>query len=334
MRYLFILLIFTALALPAHTVFAADLHEHREKRDHDAKPSNHAEKDADDDHGHDDEGEHGHGHDEEKTEIHSEQAKQAGIVIDQAQGGVISNTSSLTGRIILNRDTSASIRARFPGIVRDVPVRLGQSVEKGQVLARIESNESLKDYNVTAPVSGVILSRNTNVGDVAGDEELFTIADLSAVWAKFHIFPKDTPRIQEGQTVRVHTLDEKVEASASIKLLLPTADALSQTHIAIVELDNADGHWRPGVTVEGDVAVSEMNASIAIPKTALQNMEEQTVVFVKNGDAYEMRPVKTGKSDGTNVEILSGLKAGESYVRDGSFIIKADIMKSGAAHEH
>ena len=331
MRKLLLSAMVATLALLPQSGLAEDSHDHGSKHEHEAQPHGHSETEGDSHaHGHG----HGDAHEEGRTEIHPDQAKKAGIVIDQARAGVISEQVSLTGRIILNGNTSANIRARFPGIVREVPVRLGQHVEKGQVLARIESNESLREYTVIAPVSGVILSRNTNAGDVAGGEELFTIADLSTVWAKFHIFPKDTAQIQEEQMVRVHTLDEKIEAHALIKLFLPTADALSQTHIAIVELDNANGHWRPGVTVEGDVAVSEFSAAITVSKSALQNMEGQMVVFVKNGNAYEMRPVKTGKNDGANVEILSGLQAGESYVREGSFIVKADIMKSGAAHEH
>jgi cobalt-zinc-cadmium efflux system membrane fusion protein len=188
---------------------------------------------------------------------------------------------------------------------------------------------------VTAPISGTILKRNTNIGNLASDEPLFTIVDLSKVWAKFHIFPKDTNKIEEGQSVKVHTLGNSgKEATAPIKMLLPTADALSQTYVAIVELDNEKNDWRPGMTVEGNVAVAQENASIVVPDTAIQTMEDQAVIFVENNNSYEMRPVRIGKTDNQNIQIISGLNAGESYVSQGSFIIKADILKSGAAHEH
>lgn len=288
-------------------------------------------------HGAEDEHEgHEHGHDdtEGQTQIAQQYADQAGVKLSTAGQGIIAQQLPLTGQIVLNGDTTANIRARFPGIVRDVPVRLGQAVDKGQVLARVESNESLKDYAVLAPVSGVVLARNTNAGDVAGDGVLFTIADLSSVWAKFHVFPKDATQIRESQSVKVNMQDAGLQADAPIKLLLPTADALSQTYIAIVEIDNSGGKWRPGVTVEGHVGVSENQVAISVPLGALQNMEEGKALFVKAGDVYETRFVKTGLSDGVNVEITSGLEAGENYVSEGSFIIKADIMKSGAGHDH
>lgn len=276
----------------------------------------------------------GEDHEEGTTEITPEAALKAGIKWSKAQPGSIEESIVLTGQVLLNRDTTVNIRARFSGIVRSVPVKLGQTVKKGDVLAHIESNESLRDYTLTSPISGVILERNTNVGDVTNGEALFVIADLSKVWAKFHVFPKDSANIQEGQKIYVHTLDHKMESASIINLSLPTADSTSQTRIVIVELDNTDGNWRPGLTVNGHVAVSQSNTAIVVPKTALQTMEDQTVLFIKDGNSYEMQPVKTGISDGRNIEITEGLKAGQFYVSEGSFIIKADILKSGAAHEH
>lgn len=323
--------IFFALAIlswPLNTVFAQDHSSHAHKKEnHDT----HQGEDDHDSHGHSDE--HGE-HEEGKTEIPSNMASEVGIKVSSAQSGVIVQEVVLNGQITLNRDTTANVKARFPSIVRDVPVKLGQSVNKGDVLARLESNESLRGYTITSPVSGVVLERNTNIGDVTGDETLFVIADLSSVWAQFHIFPKDADLINESQKVRIHTVEHNKEVVSKIKLFLPTADAFSQTHVAIVELDNTDKTWRPGLTVDGHVAVSQNQASVVVPESALQTMEDQTVVFVTKGNSYEMRPVALGKRDGKNIEILKGLKIGERYVSDGSFVIKADILKSGAAHEH
>lgn len=349
-----ILLGFGVIYLHGHPSFAEEKHDHSSHeeshdkddgddhaKDHGNKMDSHDEhgheehqnEDSHDDHGHKDE--HGDEHEEGKTDIDPDHAQKAGIVLSKAQGGSISQNIALTGQIILNSNRSADVKARFTGQVRSVKVELGQKVKKGQVLARVESNESLQVFNVTAPISGTILKRNTNVGNLTSDEPLFTIVDLSKVWAKFHIFPKDTAYIQEGQSVTVHTLGNiEKEATSSIKMLLPTADALSQTYVAIVELDNENSDWRPGMTVEGDVSVSQTKADVIIPESAIQTMEDQSVIFVENNNEYEMRPVKLGKSDNKNIEIISGLSEGESYVSQGSFVIKADILKSGAAHEH
>lgn len=297
---------------------------------HDHQSESNAEEEAHDDHGHGGHDEHAEG----TTEIAPDAAQKAGIFIEKAAPAMIGKVIALTGRITINQNTKAEVRARFPGIVRSVQVNLGDSVEKGQVLAVVESNESLQNYNVTAPINGTILDRNTNLGDVAGGESLFTIADLSNVWAKFHIFPKDADMITAEQGVRVHTLDEGKEDKATISMLFPTADALSQTLVAIAPLDNEAGIWRPGMTVEGDVTVSQKQVLLAVRESALQTIDDQTVIFVKEGNRYEMNPVKTGISDGTYIEIISGMNAGQSYVSEGSFIVKADILKSGAAHEH
>jgi len=337
--------------------FAADGHNHssHDEADGDDHSDDHSEKgdthddhghdshekeDSHDDHGHGDHDDHGdeHGghdeHEEGKVEISPDAAKLTGIQVQQAGPALVAMTTPLTGRITLNENTTASVRARFPGLVKAVHANLGDTVKKGQRLATVESNESLKTYNVKAPISGVVLSRDTNIGDVTDGKELFVIADLSTVWAKYHIFPRDVPTIKKGQSVVVHTLDEKTRQNAEISMLFPTTDALSQTVIAIAELSNENGIWRPGMTIEGDIKVGEKQATLAVPRTALQFLEEQQVVFIKNGNEYEPRPVSIGMTGTENVEITSGLKRGETYVSAGSFVIKADILKGTAEHEH
>ncbi len=293
----------------------------------------HKKEDSHDDHGHGGGDDHGE-HEEGKVEITPDAAKLTGVQFKQAGPDTVAMTTPLTGRIVLNENRTANVRARFPGIVKAVHVNLGDSVEKGQKLATVESNESLNAYIVYAPMDGVILKRETNIGDVTNGNELFVIADLSTVWAKYHIFPRDVPMIKKGQKVNIHTLDEKNRQNAEISMLFPTTDALSQTVIAIAELSNESGVWRPGMTIEGDIKVGEKQASIAVPRSALQFIEEQQVIFIKEGNTYEPRPVKIGMTGTENVEITSGLKIGETYVSAGSFVIKADILKGTAAHEH
>lgn len=324
-------------------VYAADGHdheEHGEKHDENSahEEDSHGEEHKDEDaHEHEKKSkdEHGDEHEEEgRTEIDADAAKAAGIRISKVEPKNIQEVLTLTGRIMLNRNTTADVRARFAGIVRSVKVNLGQKVKKGQALATVESNESLSVYTITAPTDGVVLRRNTNIGNVAGDDALFTIADLSEVWAEFHVFPRDLSEVNEGQKVRIHTLENGKEIVAPITLILPTADPLSQTVVAVVSVPNGEGQWRPGMTVQGAVHISEKQVPLAITIEAVQRMEDKTVVFVKEGDAYEMRPVKLGKGDGKYIEVTEGLKAGEQYVSQGSFIVKADIGKAAAKHEH
>tara|TARA_R110002072_G_C7972652_1_gene534952 strand:+ start:718 stop:1833 length:1116 start_codon:yes stop_codon:yes gene_type:complete len=326
--------------------------EHSHENDHDEtdsdehKDDHSEEKDKHDDHGHenhkekeDKHDEHGHSgeqeeHEESSVEITPDAAKLTGIKVKKAGPGIVAITTPLTGRITLNENTTSNVRARFPGFVRAVHVNLGDAVKKGQKLATVESNESLNTYHVTAPMDGVVLKRDTNIGDVTNGKELFVIADLTTVWAKYHIFPRDVSNIKKGQSVMIHALDEKTQQSAQVSMLFPTTDALSQTVIAIAELSNKDGIWRPGMTIEGDIKIGERNTAISVPRTSLQFLEEEQVIFVRNGNKYEPRPVTIGMIGTDNVEITSGLEHGETYVSAGSFVVKADILKGTAAHSH
>jgi cobalt-zinc-cadmium efflux system membrane fusion protein len=306
-----------------------------------AEPS--AQAKAGDDHAHEQhheagssEGRHGeageaHG---ESTVIPAEAAQAAGITIEQAGGALIHQTVRLTGKVTFNQNTTAQVKARFSGIVREVQKGPGENVAKGDVLATVESNESLQIYPVKSPISGVILTRSTNVGDVASDAPLFTITDTSDVWAEFHIFPRDIDRITRGQKVLITSFEGGHRGEAVITTLLPVAEASSQTVVARVTLANPEGLWRAGMTVRGDVILSESEVPLAVRNAALQRLEGNTVVFVQEGDRFEARTVRTGISDGEWTEILEGLASGERYASENSFQIKANIGKAGAAHEH
>lgn len=276
---------------------------------------------------------HTHDHEESHAELTARQAEAAGIVTAVAAPGHIHQMATLTGRIMLNRDTTAEVRARFAGIVREVKANWGDAVKAGQVLAVVEANESLRNYNVTAPFDGTVLARNTNIGDVAGDAPLFTIANLSDVWAELHVFPRNLEQLQKGQAITIRSLDGKT-AQAKVNLVLPTADAQSQTVLAIAVLPNGSGQWKPGMAIEGDLLTGETEAGVTVNVDAVQRMENTTVVFVQEGDGFEPREVVIGAQDARHVEIVSGLSAGERYVSEGSFLVKAELGKSSAAHEH
>lgn len=278
--------------------------------------------------------EHGHEEATDQTTIESASAEAMKIGVEKAGPGIVHQTISLTGKITLNKNRVAQVRARFPGIVRDVKSNISDTVKKGQTLAIVESNESLQAYAVVSPIDGVILGRNTNIGDTAENDPIFVVADLKKLWAEFFIFSRDMNNIKPGQTIRIRSLTDNTEAEAQLANLLPTTESSSQTVVARVELDNPDDTWRAGMTVRGDVILSEREVPIAIKTKAIQRQEGNTVVYVQEGNRYEMRKVETGQSDRDWTEVLSGLKPGETYVAENSFIVKADIAKSDADHKH
>lgn len=282
--------------------------------------------------------EHGHDkseHDEEKsTTIANESAKAAGIVVETAGPIKLSERLPLRGKIILNPETSAEVKARFAGVVKSVRVTLGQVVKKGETLATVESNDSLQTYAVASPLAGTVLAQHAHVGDTASEDPIFTVANLSTVTAELHIFPQDLSRIRVGQTVYVQSVDGSLEGAGTVKSLLPTTNAETQTVPMWVTLDNDDARWRSGMAVQAGAIISEEQAALAVRNTALQTLQDQTVVFVKEGETYSAHSVKTGRTDGIFTEVLEGIEAGAVYVSKNSFIVKADIGKASAEHQH
>ena len=270
----------------------------------------------------------------DKTEISETASKVAGIVVVEAGAATVKETLSLTGRITLNQNRTALIKARFPGIVRDVKKTQGETVNADDILATVESNESLQIYPIKSPINGIILSRNTNIGDVAADAPMFTVADITELWVELHVFPQDASRVQKGQEISISSTECADIQNTVITILLPITEASSQTLLARSVVKNLDNHWLPGMSVRGDVVLSSKEVPLAIKTSAIQRMEGQQVIFVQEGNQYLTRPVKIGASDPEWTEVLGGLKAGEHYVSEGSFTVKADIGKADAGHEH
>lgn len=271
---------------------------------------------------------------EGRTVIGAATAASAGIEIETAGPATISSSIDVLGRVAFAPGAQATLRARFPGKVLSVAKTVGQPVKAGETLARIESNESLRAYAVTAPIDGVVLERLTNAGDVAGDTPLFVIGDLERLHVDFHVFSRDFSRIKPGQAVTVSSVDGTATANTVIAAYLPTKETATQTVIARATLANPDGAWIPGMTVRGDIVVEEVNVPLAVRTDALQKFRDFTVVFAAIDDTYEVRMLELGRQTPDWTEVLGGLEPGERYVTENSFLIKADIEKSGASHDH
>jgi cobalt-zinc-cadmium efflux system membrane fusion protein len=214
-------------------------------------------------------------------------------------------------------------------------VNVGDRVRAGQTLATVESNLSLTTYTVTTPISGVVLARNATVGGVAGEgATLFEVADLSSLWVDLHIFGADAQHIVPGVPVTVTRLSDGVTAQTTLERVLPGTATASQSTVARATLANADGLWRPGSAVKARITVEQQPAALVVPVAALQTFRAWTVVFVRVGETYEIRPIELGKRDAERIEVLSGLKAGDQVVVEQSYLVKADIEKSGASHDH
>jgi cobalt-zinc-cadmium efflux system membrane fusion protein len=250
---------------------------------------------------------------EGRVQILAEAAEAAGIEVETAGPAPIREQLALTGVIQPNPARIARVRARFPGIVQQLRKAQGDAVGDGEVIARVQSNESLRNYAVTSPIRGTVLARSAAEGEATGEEPLYVIGDLSSVWAG---------------------LDEVGRAEGTVAALSPVTTHSSQSVRARIVLDNVRGLWRPGQFVHGVVTVAEVQAPLAVKRSALQKFRDFTVVFARVGDTYEVRMLELGRNDDDRVEVLGGLSPGEIYVTGNSYLIKADIEKSGASHDH
>lgn len=261
--------------------------------------------------------------------LSDEAATTAGITTKIAGPQTIRQTLSLTGQIALNGNVAAQVKARFPGLVRAVRHNVGDVVAKDDVLAIVESNDSLQKYPVKAPLAGTIIARDTNVGDIAAEKPIFVVANLSTVWAELLVFSRDAARVKAGQLALIRSADESVSESAPIDRLLPVADALNQSTVARVTLQNAKDLWRPSTSISGEVVIAEANAPIAVCAGALQSLDGKSVVFRKDGDKFTPQIVTIGLSDRDWVEIREGLSLGTTYVCANSYLLKAELGKAG-----
>ncbi len=272
---------------------------------------------------------------EGRTSIHAAMAEESGIEVAPAGPGVIADEHEVQGLLTPIEGRVASVTARFPGPVLALHAEVGDAVRAGQVLASVESNLSLSAYDITAPISGTVLARNASVGALASESTpLYEIADLSSLWVDLHIFGADAQHIRAGVPVEVTRLADGASLSTRLERVLPGTATASQSTIARATIQNRDAMWRPGSAVRARITVDREPVELAVPLGALQTFRDWDVVFIRVGETYEVRPVELGKRDARQVQVLSGLAPGDLVVVEQSYLVKADIEKSGASHEH
>lgn len=245
----------------------------------------------------------------------------------------LKETISVFGKLTTHPEQSRNITARFEGTIKKMNVSLGQAVKKGEPLLTIESNESLKPYTIVAPIDGVITQRNANPGEQTNGKVLVSLANQSRLLSELAVFPSDRHSVKLGASawLSIKGSDEPVEGV--IKQIDTTVQA-NQSIIVRAELNNEAGNLVAGTFVTANIEVAEYEVPLAVKRSGLQAFRDFTVVFAKIGNEYEVRMLELGRVAGDWVEVLGGLNAGTEYVTENSYIIKADIEKSGASHDH
>lgn len=270
---------------------------------------------------------------EGRTTIDQEVADSMGVVTEVAGPALLHETISAYGKLKLPPSGKRELRARFTGQIVRVHKKLGDTVSRGDILFTIESNDSLRSYSLRAPMPGVIAFMDGGAGEATGERILAVIVDIEQTQAEVAVYPLDRQRVKEGNRVILKQAGGKTPVSGEVIFIEPMAVS-GQSQNVLIKLDKLPLGWKPGQFVAAEIEVAKHPVDLAVKRIGLQGFRDFTVVFAKVGQQYEVRMLELGRQDKEWVEVLGGLKPGTEYVSENSFLLKADVEKSGASHDH
>lgn len=197
-----------------------------------------------------------------------------------------------------------------------------------------EKDTDYSRYEIKAPFAGAVIEKHITLGEVVNpDTSCFVLADLGNVWVDITVYPQDMPHVTVGQPVDVTAAGQKAQRG-EISYVSPKIEEGTRTGVARVVLAHPEQRWRPGMFIRADLVVSSEEVAVVVPNSAIQTIENQTVVFVEEHDEFKKRPVLIGRTTGNQSEVLKGLDPGERYAASGTFVLKAELGKAEAEHAH
>lgn len=205
-------------------------------------------------------------------------------------------------------------------------------------IATANDGDNANSY-LSAPIGGTVVRRGVMLGETvsagdAGSQTLFTIADDSVVWADIGVYKQDISRIREQAAVVLKSDDGTILAESSVAFILPIINETSRTATARVILENPDGRLRPGQFVTADISVGQSRPVLRVPLASVQTVENKASVFVPVEGGFTPKTVTIGSESSGFVEIRSGLRAGDRFVSEGAFTLKAQLEKDAFGDDH
>ena len=340
-----------------------------------------------------------------------EQIEMSGIELAAVQDGTLVRRIVVPGTIVPDADRIARVSVKLSATVAELRKRLGDTVEKGEVIAVLESREvanakseylaarlnndlqrnlyerdkilgdrhiiaeqivlrsegaaaqakinldiarqklfalgvaedelaalpdepetALRRQEVRAPISGRVVDRKVDLGAAVGrdnlETELFTVADLDRVWVELAVGPTNLPAVAEGQIVSVVAHGLAKRALGKIVFISPVVERETHSARVVAEIANPDGNWRPGSLVQAAIVIGQRSVAVAVPVSAVQIIGKTLVVFVRRQDGFVRRPVTLGEGDDRLLEVMSGVREGETIAVNNTFMLKAELLKS------
>jgi cobalt-zinc-cadmium efflux system membrane fusion protein len=234
------------------------------------------------------------------------------------------------------KTTAVTARLRL-NLARQKLRALGVGDSEIDVLRDNDATANLGLYPVRAPIAGRVIERKVDVGAAVGgnndSSELYAIADLSRVWIDLAIPASELNAIREGQKVTLRAPNDE-SLSGEIIFIGPVLNPETRSARVLAAVDNPGLALRPGGFVNASIAVRETPVALRAPKAALQTVEGKTSLFVRSEKGFVARPVALGRSDARYVEITEGVTGGETIASENSFLLKAELGKAEAEHDH
>lgn len=220
--------------------------------------------------------------------------------------------------------------------MQEAQIAVQNASQKLQALGASASGAGeLNRYEIRAPFDGMVMEKHISLGEaVKEDASIFTISDLSTVWAELAVSAKDLNAIRVGQKVAVKATAFDAKADGIVTYVGSLIGEQTRTAKAHVSLDNPDMAWRPGLFVSVEVVSGQTEAAVAVSTDAVQTIANKPTVFLSVPGGFVAQEVTLGRSDGKVFEVTSGLQAGAPYASTHSFILKSDLGKASAEHAH
>lgn len=211
-----------------------------------------------------------------------------------------------------------------------------------QKLAAIGTNAAsgrsaspLNRLELRAPFAGTVVEKHLSVGEaVKEDANVFTVADLTTVWAEFAVAPKDLATVRVGQRAVVSSTAFEGRAEGTVSYVGALLGEQTRTARARITLANPLGAWRPGLFVTVSVLADAQTLPLTVGADAVQSLDGQPTVFKAVPGGFAATPVKVGRTDGHVVEVLEGLNAGDAVAATSTFTLKSELGKASAEHAH
>lgn len=192
-------------------------------------------------------------------------------------------------------------------------------------------------FVLRAPVTGVVIERSAMVGQMLDPATpAFRVGDLSTLWLTVHAFERDAVRVKAGTAARVSFAALPGETfTGAVTMVGRQVDHESRTVPVRIDIRNTGGRLRPGMTATAALPVGDEGTPVlAVPVAAVQRVRNQWCVFLPRAEGtFEIRAIGRGRDLGGEVEVLSGLKGGDTVVVDGAFLLRAQAERGGGGHD-